>query len=258
MKKIIIIAGSVILLVAVYFSVKYLHMASVMVELDRLPPEKIEEMEKGNLSQSEDYNFDGYPDKIETEHVAGANFSKKVYIYNPQKKEFEFNKDFSDVLSGSESHVNSELKTISLSSQDGYLGWYLREYRVVDNKPVMISEKFTGSDHMEEVDLNFDGHLDQIISSVIDPKDIYQKKYEINLYNPIDKSYVFSEDLSELYMRINTNPNRFEISVDPDKKELRFIQGQSVGSAAAGGLTEIETYKFINNKLTKIKTETIK
>jgi hypothetical protein len=142
MKKIFTILCIVAVSVGIYFVVKYLHMASVMAELDRLTPEQLEQYKLSKLRPPDDYNFDGYSDRVETVQAAGANFRKNISLYNPESKTYEYSENFSDNLSGSDMSIDWDNKQILVNSQDGVRGTYLRVFVVENNKLKMIKEEF--------------------------------------------------------------------------------------------------------------------
>lgn len=68
--------------------------------------------------QIADYNFDGYPDFMFLMQSGGAgpNYTNNFYLYNPQKENFEYNDDLSQL---SQVEINVKNRTINSSWRDG-------------------------------------------------------------------------------------------------------------------------------------------
>lgn len=61
----------------------------------------------------EDFNFDGYPDLQVPEITSGANSSYTIYIYNPEKEEYELApKEIRNLTNPKVNHDSKEIKSI--------------------------------------------------------------------------------------------------------------------------------------------------
>jgi len=97
-----------------------------------------------------DYNFDGVPDLAlqngQESGYGGASYN--VYLYSPRAKKFVFNEKFSDLATAPYMgifSVDRKKKVLRTDQKSGCCMHEVQEYRVVNNRPVMVYSAYEES-----------------------------------------------------------------------------------------------------------------